>query len=101
MSLMGAMILSVVLFVFGLAIVLIKKNVLVMLVGIELMFNAANLNLVAFNKKWISEGMDGQLFTLFVLAIVAAEVALALAIVLKAIKQFGSSDIDGFNELRG
>jgi NADH:ubiquinone oxidoreductase subunit K len=101
MSLAGAMILSMILLVTGLLVVITKKNVLVVLVGIELMFNAANVNFVVFNQFWAVRGLDGQLMTLFVLAIVAAEIALALAIVLKAIKAFGTSDLDQINSLRG
>ena len=101
MSLAGATILSIILLLLGLLIVMIKKNVIVILVGIELMFNAANINFVAYNSYWVEKGVDGQMFALFVLAIVAAEVALALAILLKAIRHFKTSSIDDFNTLKG
>lgn len=101
MSLAGATILSILLLLMGLLIVIIKKNVLVILVGIELIFNAANVNFVAYNSYWVEKGVDGQMMTLFILAIVAAEVALALAIILKAIREFKTSSIDEFKTLKG
>jgi len=101
MSLVGATILSLVLLLFGLFLVLVKKNIIVILIGVELMFNAANVNFVAFNSIYTEYGVDGQMMTLFVIAIVAAEVALALAIILRAIKEFGSSSMDQFNSLKG
>jgi NADH-quinone oxidoreductase subunit K len=99
MSPQGALIASIILLVTGLLMVLTKRNVLAILVGIELMFNAANINFVVFNQFWMQKGLDGQVMTLFVLAIVAAEMALALAIVLKALKTFKTSNIDEFNSL--
>ena len=100
MSLTGAFILSVILFATGLFTVLAKKNVLVMLVGIELIFNAANVNFVAYNQYWIDKGVDGQVMSLFVLAIAVAEIALALAIMLKVIKQFKTTNVDEFNSVK-
>jgi NADH:ubiquinone oxidoreductase subunit K len=96
----GAFILSLLLLMTGLLMVVIKKNVLVVLIGIELIFNAANVNFVVFNQYWLARGIDGQMMTLFVLAIVAAEMALALAIVLKCIKEFNTSNIDEMNSLK-
>jgi NADH-quinone oxidoreductase subunit K len=96
----GAIILSFILLITGLLTVITKKNIIVLLVGIELMFNAANINFVVFNQYWIAKGIDGQMMALFVIAIVAAEIALALAIVLKAIKTFGTSNIDEIDSLK-
>ena len=100
MSLTGAFILSIILFVTGIFTVLAKKNVIVMLVGIELIFNAANVNFVAFNQYWLVKGIDGQVMALFVMAIAAAEIALALAIMLMAIKEFGTTNVDEFDSVK-
>jgi NADH-quinone oxidoreductase subunit K len=100
MSTHGIIWLTALLFASGLLVMITKRNVLVLLIGVELMFNAANINFVYFNQFWLGKGLDGQLMSLFVLAIVAAELALALAIVLKAIKAFGTSNIDEFNSLK-
>lgn len=100
MSLTGAFILSIILFATGIFTVLAKKNVIVMLVGIELIFNAANVNFVAFNQYWIEKGISGQAMSLFVMAIAAAEIALALAIMLKVIKEFGTTNVDEFDTVK-
>jgi NADH-quinone oxidoreductase subunit K len=69
------------LFVIGVVGFLLRRNLLVLLMSIELMLNAVNLTLVAYNRQY-SGNHDGQLFTFFVIAIAAAEAAVGLAIVL-------------------
>lgn len=81
----------------GFLIVLIKKNVVFVLIGIELMLNAANLNLVAFSRY--DPAMNGQVFALFSVVIAAAEAAIALAIFLNIYKTYKSSDLDDLNTL--
>jgi NADH-quinone oxidoreductase subunit K len=78
--LQSALLAGVVLFVTGLYLVLTKRNVLMVLMGIELMLNAANINFVVFSKYY--PGAEGILMTLFVLIIAAAEAAVGLAIIL-------------------
>ncbi len=80
--------------------VLIRKNAIVILMGIELMLNAANINLVAFSK-FDGVELDGQLFALFVIVIAAAEAAVALAIIVKAVRTFNTVNVDEFNKLKG
>ena len=94
------LILSAALFAVGLMIVMIKKNAIVILIGIELMLNSANINLVAFSRLDPSLN-SGQIFTLFVIVIAAAEAAIALAIILNVYRQFGESEIDKINQLKG
>ena len=89
-------IVSAFLFSLGLAIVLTRKNAIFALIGIELMLNAANLNLIAVS----SDTMEGQFFTLFVIVIAAAEAALALAIVLKVYQYFKTINLDEINQLK-
>ena len=88
------------LFCVGLAIVITKKNAIVVLMGIELMLNAANINLVAFSQ-YDPEKIQGQFFSLFVIIIAAAEAAIALAIVLKVYHYFRTANLDELNELKG
>ena len=90
-------IVSAFLFSLGLAIVLTRKNAIFALIGIELMLNAANLNLIAVS----SDTMEGQFFTLFVIVIAAAEAALALAIVLKVYQYFKTINLNEINLLKG
>ena len=100
MTLQGAFVLSCLLVITGIITVISKRNVIAMLVGIELIFNAANVNFVAFNTHWQEKGIDGQLYTLFLLAIIAAEVAVALAILLKTVRAYGTTNIDELNQLK-
>ena len=81
----------------GLLMVLIKKNAIFVLLGIELMLNAANLNLVAFSK--FNPNLDGQIFAIFSVVVAAAEAAIALAILLNIYKSFNSSDLDDLNTM--
>lgn len=89
--------LSAFLFVSGLLMVLIKKNAVFVLMGIELMLNAANLNLVVFSRH--DPAMSGQVFTVFVVVLAAAEAAIALAILLNIYKLWQTSDLDDVSEL--
>lgn len=81
----------------GLLMVLIKKNTVFVLLGIELMLNAANLNLVVFSKYDAS--LNGQIFAVFSVVLAAAESAIALAILLNIFKKYQSSDLDDLDTL--
>lgn len=89
--------LAMIMFVVGLYVVLSKRNAIMTLVGLELMLNAANLNFLAFSRYY--QNLEGQVFTLFVIVVAAAEVAIALAIILKLYKYFKESDLDIFQSL--
>ena len=71
---------------------MIKRNVIFVLIGIELILNAANLNLAAFSR--FDERMDGQILAVFSIVLAAAEAAIALAILLNIYKQFKTSNVD-------
>jgi len=88
------------LFCMGLLIVIIKRNAIMVLLGIELMFNAANLNLVAFNRQYGPQ-LDGQVFALFVIIIAVCEAAVGLALVLRIYRYYQTSMPDQFSELKG
>jgi NADH:ubiquinone oxidoreductase subunit K len=87
------------LFSIGLAISVTNRHFVGILLGIELMLNAVNLNLVAFSRH-DPEKLDGQLFALFVIVVAAAEVTIALAIVLRVYGHFGTVDPDQIDELK-
>ncbi|MFN8354298.1 MAG: NADH-quinone oxidoreductase subunit NuoK [Spirosomataceae bacterium] len=89
---------SALLFSIGLATVITKRNVIVVLMGIELMLNAANLNLVAFSRN--DTGLHGQLFALFVIVVAVAEAVVALAIVLKVYQHFKTIHLDEISEMK-
>lgn len=90
---------SAVLLVIGLVIILIKRNVIMILTGVELILNAANINLIAFSQN--DPNLSGQMMTLFVIVVAVAESAVALAIVYQIFRHQGVSDIDQLNELKG
>ncbi len=87
------------LFLIGLAVVLSRRSAIMMLMGIELMLNAANLNLVAFSNQ--NPEVSGQIFALFVMVVAAAEVAVGLAILLAVYKGYKSTDPEKLNRLKG
>lgn len=93
------LILSAILFSIGFALIIIKKHTIVVLMGIELMLNAVNINLVAFSRH--DSSLNGQSFTLFILVVAAAEAVVALSIVLMAFKFFKSVNLDEFSEMKG
>ncbi len=94
------LILSAFLLCVGIVVVLTKKNGIVILMGIELIFNAANINLIAFSQ-YDPSLVQGQVFTLFVMIVAAAEVAVAMAIILQVYQYYQTSDLDEVNELKG
>ncbi len=100
------LIFSSLLFAIGAYGVLTRKNAIVVLMSIEVMLNAANINLVAFSSYHSSlhpdQGPDpsGQAFALFSIAIAAAEVAVGLAILLSVYRRYQTIDVDKINILR-
>ncbi len=90
--------LSAFLFCSGLLIAVTKKNAIVVLMGIELMLNAANLNLVLFNFQ--KKGMDGQLFALFIIIVAVCEAAVGIAIILKTYHYYHTSVPDQISDLK-
>lgn len=100
MSIEHYFILSAILFCIGVAVVITRKNAIVVLMGVELILNAANINFVAvsqFDKVQI----EGQFFSLFVIVVAAAEAAVALAIILKIYKYFNTTNLDEISQLKG
>ncbi len=93
------LILSAIIFSIGLAIIIVKKHTIVVLMGIELMLNAVNINLVAFSRH--DSSLKGQSLTLFILVVAAAEAVVVLSIVLLAYKHFNSVNLDDFSEMKG
>ena len=87
------------LFSIGLAIVLLKRHAIVVLMGIELMLNAVNINLVTFSQ-YDPVRLQGQLFALFVMVVAAAESAVALAIIIQVYRHFRTAQLDELSELK-
>ena len=91
---------SAALFSLGVMGVLTRKNAVNVLMGIELILNSANLNLVAFSK-FSAANLNGQIFAIFVIVIAAAEAAVALAIVLSMYRMVRSVNLDEADTLKG
>ena len=94
------LIVSAALFSLGIMCVLTRKNAINVLMGLELILNAANLNLIAFSK-FSSGSFDGQIFAIFVIVVAAAEAAVALAIVLSMYRIIRSVNLDRADTLKG
>jgi NADH-quinone oxidoreductase subunit K len=94
MPLLYPLVLASVLFGIGLYGVLARRNAVLMLLGVELMLNAANLNLVAFDAWLGDEVHSGQVLTLFTIALAAAEIGLGLAIILTLFRALRTVDVD-------
>lgn len=93
------LIISVLVFSLGIAIILTKRNAIAMLMGIELILNAACLNFVAF-AQFGNSGSIGQAAAIFIIVIAAAEAAVALAIILSAYRRFNLVTMDKIDKMR-
>jgi NADH-quinone oxidoreductase subunit K len=94
------LVISAALFSLGILAVLTRKNAVNVLMGIELILNSANLNLVAFSR-FSAGNLNGQIFAVFVIVIAAAEAAVALAIVLSMYRLLKSVNLDQADTLKG
>src|SRR5678815_1889971 len=91
---------SALLFSIGVYGVLARRNAILVLMAVELMLNAVNLNFVAFDVYLRDELLSGQVFTLFLITVAAAEIGLGLAIVLLVYRNRESAQLDELTELR-
>jgi NADH-quinone oxidoreductase subunit K len=90
---------SSILFSLGIFGIVTRRNAVMVLMGIELMLNAANINFIAF-AKYGNFGLQGQIMALFVIVLAAAEAAIALAIVLNIYKTFATVNVDEIDTLK-
>jgi NADH:ubiquinone oxidoreductase subunit K len=94
------LVVSAAMFSLGILGVLTRRNAVNVLMGIELILNSANINLVAFSRYGVGS-LDGQMFAIFVIVVAAAEVAVALAIVLTLYRLRRTPNLDEADMLRG
>ncbi|MCK4633179.1 MAG: NADH-quinone oxidoreductase subunit NuoK [candidate division Zixibacteria bacterium] len=92
--------LAAILFSIGLFGVMTRRNTIGILMSLELMFNAANINFVTFNKYVVSDGLVGQIFAIFIVVIAAAEAVVGLAIVLLIYRNWKGIDTDHFTVMK-
>jgi NADH:ubiquinone oxidoreductase subunit K len=91
---------STALFFIGVYGFLTRRNLITMLMGIELILNSVNLNFIAFNKYLWANKLDGLFFTIFVIAIAAAEAAVAIAIIINLYRNHQSIDVEDAEEMK-
>ncbi len=93
------LIVSAVLFALGIFGIVTRKNAIMVLMGVELVLNAANVNLIAFSR-YSAHNLDGQVAAIFVIILAASEAAIALAIVLNIYHRFQTVNIDEVHSLK-
>jgi NADH-quinone oxidoreductase subunit K len=98
-ALIHFLILSGLLFSFGLFAILTRRNAIMVLMGVELVLNAANINFVAFSR-YVTTSLDGHVVAIFVIILAAAEAAIMLAIVLNIYQNFNTVNVDEINQLK-
>jgi NADH-quinone oxidoreductase subunit K len=93
------LVISTLLFAMGIFGIITRRNAVMVLMGVELILNAANINFIAFSK-YGNFGYNGQVMALFVIVLAAAEAAIALAIVLNIYKTFSTVNVDEIDRLK-
>ena len=101
MGLSAYLVVSALLFAIGTYGVLARRNAIAVLMGVELMLNAANLNFLAFWRYLTPHSMEPQVFVLVGITIAAAEAAVGLAVVLNVYRDFGTINVDEISTLKG
>jgi NADH-quinone oxidoreductase subunit K len=93
------LILASVIFLLGAACVVARRNLILILVGLEIMLNAAALAFIAASLHW--QRLSGQAFVIFIFAVAAAEVAIGLALIVHIHRRIGSVMADDYNQMKG
>jgi len=91
---------SAALFFIGMYGLFTRRNMITMLMSVELILNSVNINFVAFNKYLYPEKLEGVFFSLFIIAIAAAEAAVAIAIIINLYRNFRSIDVEDAGEMK-
>lgn len=92
--------LAAILFCIGLYGALAKRNAIIVLLSLELMLNAVNLNLIAFAKHGVLPQLTGQIFSVFTITVAAAEAAVAVAVLIALFRARGTVDVEQMNTMR-
>lgn len=94
------LILSTLMFFIGVYGFLTRKNLITILMSVELILNSVNINFVAFNKYLFPDQLQGHFFSLFVIAVAAAEAAVAIAIIIGVYRKFTNIDVERVNTMK-
>ena len=100
MTMLWYLVPSVIMFVCGVFGFVTRRNLIAMLISLELMLNSVDLNFVVFNSFLYPEQMEGMFFTLFAIAIAAAETAVAIAIIINIYRAVGNTNVREINKLK-
>lgn len=95
----SGLLLAGILFMLGLISVLVRRNIIFMLISVEIMLNAAGLAFIVAGAKWVQP--DGQVMFIFILTMAAAEVSVGLALILQIYHQLKTLDTDAANKMNG
>jgi NADH:ubiquinone oxidoreductase subunit K len=101
MTLHVYLLVSLALFSLGLIGALSHRNLIALLIGVELMMNAASLNFMAFNHYVVTDPTVGQIFVLIIIGLAAAEVAIFLSIILRLYRAYHNIDTEKLSDLKG
>ncbi len=93
-------IISTIMFFAGVYGFITRKNMLMMLISIELMLNAVDINFAVFNRYLFPEAMEGMIFTLFAIGIAAAETAIAIAIIINIFRHIRNIDAENLDDMK-
>jgi len=94
------LVISTLMFFIGIFGFLTRRNLITMLMSIELILNAVNINFVAFNRYLFPQQLEGHFFMLIVIAVAAAEAAVAIAIIINIYRNFKAIDVEYIDEMR-
>ncbi|MCH5236259.1 MAG: NADH-quinone oxidoreductase subunit NuoK [Muribaculaceae bacterium] len=100
LSMLWYLVPSVIMLVCGIYGFMTRKNLIAILISLELMLNSADLNFVIFNRYLFPGSMEGMVFTLFAVALAAAETAVAIAIIINIYRAVGSTDINEVKQMK-
>ena len=100
LSMLWYLVPSIIMFSAGVYGFVTRKNMIALLISLELMLNSADLNFVVFNRFLFPGSMVGMVFTLFAIAIAAAETAIAIAIIINISRAVGNTDINSVKQMR-
>jgi len=94
------LILAAIMFFAGVYGFLIRNNLITILMSVELILNSVNINFITFNRYLFPHKLEGMFFTLFIIAIAAAEAAVAIAIIINIYRRFGTINVEDDNEMK-
>jgi len=94
------LIVSTVMFFIGVYGFLVRKNLITMLMSIELILNSVCINFVAFNKLLFPGHLEGMFFTIFIIAVAAAEASVAIAIIINIYRRITNIDVENMNQMK-